>query len=89
MDKNIEILTTRLKDILEEGYRNQIIEDVKIVFEFDEMKKLKSYKIINRDNNRIIESYLYAYDIYKRLNNIYSVNERGDNILCKSFYYDG
>jgi hypothetical protein len=88
-DKNIEILTIRMNDILEGGYLDRITEEVKIVFEFDEMDKLKSYKIINRNDNRVIESYLYCYDIYKQLNRIYSVNERGDNILRKSIYYDG
>jgi hypothetical protein len=50
---NIEIITEYMNETYNHGYRESIKENVRVVFEFDEMNKLRSYKLIKQDTAKI------------------------------------
>ncbi|MDR1316788.1 MAG: hypothetical protein LBK13_07940 [Spirochaetales bacterium] len=86
--ENIEILTSRQKPVYDGGYIHFIKESIRAVFEFDANARIKYYKIINQNDNRVEEEYSFYYNAADELRGIYSVNN-GDYVLCKSIYYDG
>jgi hypothetical protein len=80
-DNRMEIqTTTRVFSMLDDNKR--------LEFEWDSENRLKFYKIINQDTNKIEVEYEYRYNNSGRLDSIYSVHEWG-NVLRKSIYYDG
>ena len=88
----IEIIGVRLKYVRDKSFPqlglDWISQNIKIIFEFNDINRIRKYTIIDLNENIIDEEYLFQYDNNGRLCNILRVYD-SINVLNKSIYYDG
>jgi hypothetical protein len=70
-------------------YYNQINENVKLVFNFNDDNLLNNTILFDNNKNEIIENYSYFYDSNKRLVNITVELIDSTKLTRKSLFYDG